>query len=59
MNYVLHALLIFLNFKQKDAVMSEVALHGVCVVAGDQWIRELYWNKGWGGGGAFFYAHDL
>lgn len=58
MNYVLHALLIFLNFKQKDAVMSEVALHGVCVVAGDQWIRELYWNKGWGGG-AFFYAHDL
>lgn len=48
MNYVLHALLIFLNFKQKDAVISEVALHGVCVLAGAERIMELYWNKGWG-----------
>ncbi len=47
MNYVLHALLVFLNFKQ-DAVTSAMALRGVCVSAGAEWIRQLYGNRGWG-----------
>lgn len=48
MNSVLHALLVFLNFKQQDAVTSAMALHGACVAAGTEWIRQLYGNKGWG-----------
>lgn len=49
MSYVLRVRLVFLNFKQKDAVMSAMALRGVCVAAGAVSSRQLYGNKGWGG----------